>query len=891
MSFDISKSDYYDKWLVWLVITTVLSIIIALIFLFSEIYIVFQNIFYIPIIIACVNYYRKGLYFSIIIAFVYLIMIFLISDSYLIQAAALLQAALFVIIAAVISYLSSRTKYHQIALTNSQEQYRTLVGNIPGVTYRCWIDKDWTMDFISEEIYRLTGYPVSDFVNNKVRSYGSIIHPQDRPYVKRTIFESSAKKQGYEIEYRIITSENKIVWVLEKGKGVVNAEGSIEWLDGVIIDITRHKELENELKEKENQYRSIIQSSFDMISLIDSEGKFLFCNRTHKDILGYSYQELVGTSAFNLIHPDDKQQAVSLLAKSLNEGTQETSIRHRLITKDRSIIEVINRIKVFNSKNGKPDKLLIIGIDITERIQTLNKIQQLKEDYEIVFHSSQDSMYLIKVDSDNKTVTFIRNNKAHQIATGISDEKIKDKTPQQIFGEKIGNNIANKCLQCIENKNRLSYEEELDLSDGNRCSLTTLTPVIREGKVLYIVGSSKDITKTKKTINMLHKSNERLNSLLANSGDILFVLDQDYKILEYYSSSNKDLITPPEEFLGIKITNLLFPPNTLDNVLKTLDRCVNTKSKQQIEYSLEIPDTGEQWYNLTVNIIEDKTNYQIICIINNVSKRKQTEQRLMFQYSFQGLIAHLSSYFLRSNIDSIDYKVNRALQKIGQFFNVDHSYLFRYEKEKDILNLTHEWCAQDVEPLPIDMKEVHCNDIPWFCQQMKKKPYFLIKSNEIVSEAVAEKELWLNSDAIALLCIPMVIEDNNFGYIGFESKKQLIVWDEKLIDLIIVSVQIVTEVLHRKQIEANMIKEKQKNTAMAMFVTANHEINQPLMVVRGYCELLEKALHDSEYSKYFDQIFNSIDRICTLLNSYNKINEIEFIDYLEGSEMIKIPQE
>jgi hypothetical protein len=61
----------------------------------------------------------------------------------------------------------------------------SLARNIPGAIYRCALDADWTMHVIGDEIERITGYPADDFVENRRRTYGSVIHPDDRPHVER----------------------------------------------------------------------------------------------------------------------------------------------------------------------------------------------------------------------------------------------------------------------------------------------------------------------------------------------------------------------------------------------------------------------------------------------------------------------------------------------------------------------------------------------------------------------------------------------------------------------------------------------------------------------------------------------------------------------------------
>src|SRR5918995_7357094 len=111
---------------------------------------------------------------------------------------------------------------------------RTLVSNIPGAIYRCAYDADWTMEFIIDEVAEITGYPPSDFVD-KVRSYASVIHFEDRDDVARTVHESVREGQPYVLEYRVVTAGGKVRWVYEKGQAVLGPEGEPLWLDGAIF--------------------------------------------------------------------------------------------------------------------------------------------------------------------------------------------------------------------------------------------------------------------------------------------------------------------------------------------------------------------------------------------------------------------------------------------------------------------------------------------------------------------------------------------------------------------------------------------------------------------------------------------------------------------------------
>jgi len=135
----------------------------------------------------------------------------------------------------------------------SETRYRTLVENIPGVTYRCACDEHWTMEFFSNEIKELTGYQFSDFKNNSVRTYNSIIHPEDRQLVKDKITNKITQKKPFSIEYRIIHAKGKLRWVYEKGQGIFDGNGQLAYIDGVIINITDRKLTEQMLYKRSDQ--------------------------------------------------------------------------------------------------------------------------------------------------------------------------------------------------------------------------------------------------------------------------------------------------------------------------------------------------------------------------------------------------------------------------------------------------------------------------------------------------------------------------------------------------------------------------------------------------------------------------------------------------------------
>jgi len=138
------------------------------------------------------------------------------------------------------------------ALEERQRRIRTLVENTPGVTYRCLLDSNWTMLFISDAITELVGYPPSDFIGNAVRTFASVIEAEDRERVEQEVTEAVQNNEPYVMEYRVRHVDGDTRWVLERGRQV-RGETNEGVLDGFIFDITDRKRMERELLEAKEQ--------------------------------------------------------------------------------------------------------------------------------------------------------------------------------------------------------------------------------------------------------------------------------------------------------------------------------------------------------------------------------------------------------------------------------------------------------------------------------------------------------------------------------------------------------------------------------------------------------------------------------------------------------------
>ncbi len=133
-------------------------------------------------------------------------------------------------------------------LTKSERSKAILLSHLPGLAFRCLNDEEYTMQFVSEGSYNLTGFQASSFINNKDLSFRKIIAPEYLDYVHAYTEEAIKKHTSINIEYEIITANRMRKWVLELGEALYDSKGQVEAVEGIIIDITDRKASETMLK-------------------------------------------------------------------------------------------------------------------------------------------------------------------------------------------------------------------------------------------------------------------------------------------------------------------------------------------------------------------------------------------------------------------------------------------------------------------------------------------------------------------------------------------------------------------------------------------------------------------------------------------------------------------
>ena len=148
-----------------------------------------------------------------------------------------------------VGYITDLTEQRELqrSLVEKEQKYRSLINNMPGAVFRCRLDDNWSMLFISPSILELTGYQSNEFTEHCLE-FNDLILKTDQQAVKDAVTTAVKEKRQYSIEYRIRHRNGKVLWLLDQGSFYFNNKDEAQWIDGVFIDITERKEYEEKLE-------------------------------------------------------------------------------------------------------------------------------------------------------------------------------------------------------------------------------------------------------------------------------------------------------------------------------------------------------------------------------------------------------------------------------------------------------------------------------------------------------------------------------------------------------------------------------------------------------------------------------------------------------------------
>jgi two-component system sensor histidine kinase/response regulator len=266
----------------------------------------------------------------------------------------------------------------QEALRERERQLDSLMGHLPGLAYRALADDHWTALFVSRGIEDLTGYPADEFTSRRL-NYADIMLPEDRAATREAVFTALRERRMYDAEHRIRHKDGSIRWIWARGHGVFAPDGSLRFIEGLNLDMTRQKQAEQALRESEERFRGTFENAAVGIGHLHPTGRLLRVNEKGCAILGYSREELLGKNFLDFSHPDDLATATELLAGLLRGDSLGYTVEKRYLRKDASPVWCQVAVSLQRDAAGEPAYAIGVIQDITERKRLDAELRQAKD--------------------------------------------------------------------------------------------------------------------------------------------------------------------------------------------------------------------------------------------------------------------------------------------------------------------------------------------------------------------------------------------------------------------------------------------------------------------------------------------------------------------------------
>ncbi len=396
----------------------------------------------------------------------------------------------------------SKLEQVQEALREREERYHSLITSLPAAVYRGRLDTQWVMDYISQPITEICGYPQAEFTQS--RSYTAIIHPADLASVTDTLRERAASAQSYELEYRIRHRDGDLRWVYDSGRAFVDAREGTLRTEGVILDITALKLAQEHVKRSEQRYRSVVEDQEEFIVRWLPDGTRTFVNDSYCRYFGVTREALIGSNFFDDL-PVEECRRIRDKVRRLTPGNPVAEDTHRVAASegqtrwqhwiDRALFDETGRLTEFQS----------VGRDVTTEKCMEQALKESEERYRAFILNSNEGIFRIDIDEPVDTQR-PREQQAREIAARATLVEANDAFAQ-IYGytkdEVIGLPLSRLVPEAeitiarfVESQYRLiDIEDPIVTRDGRRVwTAYSVIGQLDEGRLFRIWGTQRDIT-------------------------------------------------------------------------------------------------------------------------------------------------------------------------------------------------------------------------------------------------------------------------------------------------------------------------------------------------------------------------------------------------------------
>jgi two-component sensor histidine kinase/CheY-like chemotaxis protein len=269
-------------------------------------------------------------------------------------------------------------------------------------------------------------------------------------------------------------------------------------------------------------------------------------------------------------------------------------------------------------------------------------------------------------------------------------------------------------------------------------------------------------------------------------------------------------------------------------------------------------------------------------IFSHALERRRVDREMRHRLGMERTLVEISSSFVGIGDEELDAAVHDALQNIGSYAGIDRSYLFLLRSGGKRMDNTHEWCAEGITPQKEHLQGIHVESLPWLGARLKTLETVNIPSvDDLPEEAKEERKHFRVQGIRSLAVVPIILEGEYGGFLGFDTVRSYRVLSEEDIALLRTVGEIITAALERVKAEreiAALLDEKEY-----LLREVHHRIKNDMHMIRSLLSLQTESVTSPEGR---EALREAVSRVGVMQDIYNTlyrrhdVSTIELKDFL-----------
>jgi PAS domain S-box-containing protein len=376
----------------------------------------------------------------------------------------------------------------------SEQLFRSIFDNAQiGIAY---FNIDSQEHVSNRALHEMLGYSGEEL--GRLGQWDKIVAPEDRaPGAERYAELTQGKRDTDEYEQRYIQPDGSIVIANNKFQLLRDASGKPQYIVGLTEDITERKHAQEAIQQSEKLFRSIFENAQIGISIFGIETQAHLTNRALQEMLGYPEKDLRGLDQWDrIVHPDERISNAKRYAEIIAGKRDTDEYENRFVRSDDRIVVGNGRFQLLRDASGRPQYIVGLTEDITERKRAQEALQESEQLFRTVFESAPVGMGLYNVPK----AQYFTNRALHEMLDYTHEDLNSVEKWDQIVHPSQRVSGAKRYAELLEGKRDYDeWEQRFIRRDGRLVIADGAFTVIRDtaGNPLYLLNTTKDITDRK----------------------------------------------------------------------------------------------------------------------------------------------------------------------------------------------------------------------------------------------------------------------------------------------------------------------------------------------------------------------------------------------------------